>query len=72
MLDIIGTPYSGINLSLSEGALISSADAQILISLKPGHAPTADYMRALRDDAAQRVSRDARSSSSRPTSRRRC
>ncbi|HSN30867.1 MAG TPA: efflux RND transporter permease subunit, partial [Kofleriaceae bacterium] len=31
-----------------EGALISSADAQILISLKPGHAPTADYMRALR------------------------
>ena len=29
MLDVIGTPYSGINLSLSEGALISSADAQI-------------------------------------------
>ena len=26
MLDNIGTPYSGINLSLSEGALISSAD----------------------------------------------
>ncbi len=48
MLDIIGTPYSSINMSLSEGALISSADAQILISLKPGHAPTADYMRALR------------------------
>jgi multidrug efflux pump subunit AcrB len=48
MLDVIGTPYSGINLSLSEGALISSADAQISISLKPGHAPTADYVRALR------------------------
>src|SRR3569623_1895629 len=48
MIDIIGSPYSSINMSLSEGALISSADAQILISLKAGHAPTADYMRALR------------------------
>ncbi len=48
MLDIVGTPYSSINLSLSEGALISSADAQILISLKPGHAPTDDYVRELR------------------------
>jgi multidrug efflux pump subunit AcrB len=48
MLDIIGTPYSGINLSLSEGALISPADSQILISLKPGHRPTAEYLRELR------------------------
>ena len=48
MLDVMGTPYSGINLSLSEGALISSADAQVLIALKPGHAPTEDYVRALR------------------------
>jgi multidrug efflux pump subunit AcrB len=49
MLDVIGTPYSGINLSLSEGALISPADAQILIALRPGHRPTEDYRRALRD-----------------------
>ncbi len=48
MLDVQGTPYSGINLSLSEGALISPADAQILIALSPGHQPTADYLRALR------------------------
>ena len=48
MLDNIGVPNSGINLSLSEGALISPADAQILISLKDGHAPTADYVRELR------------------------
>jgi multidrug efflux pump subunit AcrB len=54
MLDIIGTPYSGINLSLSEGALISSADAQILISLAPGHRPTGDYLRALRDTLHRR------------------
>jgi multidrug efflux pump subunit AcrB len=48
MLDIIGTPYSGINMSLSEGALVSPADSQILISLKQGHKPTEDYMSAMR------------------------
>lgn len=48
MLDVMGTPYSGINLSLSEGALISPADGQVLISLAKGHAPTEDYLRALR------------------------
>ena len=49
MLDVLGTPYSGINLSLSEGASISPADGQIFIMLKPGHRPTEDYMRALRE-----------------------
>jgi len=49
MLDVMGTPYSGINLSLSEGALISPADAQILIALRPGHRPTAEYVRGLRE-----------------------
>jgi multidrug efflux pump subunit AcrB len=48
MLDNIGTPYSGINLSLSEGTSISPADGDVLISLKHGHAPTADYVRKLR------------------------
>jgi multidrug efflux pump subunit AcrB len=48
MLDVMGIPSSGINLSLSEGALISPADAQIMISLKPGHRPTAEYVRELR------------------------
>lgn len=48
MLDILGTPYSGLNLSLSEGALISSADGQIYIALKEHHAPTAEYVRKLR------------------------
>jgi CzcA family heavy metal efflux pump len=47
-LDNIGVPYSGINLSLSEGALISSADGQIMLSLKEGHGSTADYVRKLR------------------------
>jgi multidrug efflux pump subunit AcrB len=48
MLDNIGIPYSGINLSLSEGALISPADGEISIALKEGHRPTAEYMRELR------------------------
>ncbi|HTQ45052.1 MAG TPA: efflux RND transporter permease subunit [Polyangiaceae bacterium] len=48
MLDNIGIPYSSINLSLSEGVLVSPADGDILISLKHGHAPTAPYVRELR------------------------
>ncbi|HEY4244657.1 MAG TPA: efflux RND transporter permease subunit [Kofleriaceae bacterium] len=49
MLDVIGTPYSGINLSLSEGAAISPADAQIFIALKEDHAPTPGYVRKIRE-----------------------
>ncbi|APR76094.1 Cobalt-zinc-cadmium resistance protein CzcA [Minicystis rosea] len=52
MLDIIGTPYSGINLSLSEGALISPADGQIFIALEEHHKPTPDYVRQLRKTLA--------------------
>lgn len=48
MIDNLGIPSSGINLSLSEGALISSADGQILISLKKGHQPTEEYVQKLR------------------------
>jgi len=49
MIDVLGTPYSGINLSLSEGALISPADGQILVALKEGHRPTGEYVRELRE-----------------------
>ncbi len=48
MLDNLGVPNSGINLSLSEGALISPSDGQILIALKEGHKPTAEYVRKIR------------------------
>ncbi|WP_437716365.1 efflux RND transporter permease subunit [Sorangium sp. So ce448] len=48
MLDSIGIPASGINLSLSEGAQISSADGQIFIALAEHHRPTADHVRTLR------------------------
>ncbi|MFO0740778.1 MAG: efflux RND transporter permease subunit [Labilithrix sp.] len=52
LIDNIGTPYSGINLSLSEGASISPADGQVFIALKKHHAPTADYMYKLRRELA--------------------
>ncbi len=53
MLDNIGVPYSSINLSLSEGVLVSPADGDILISLKPDHAPTGGYVRVLRGELAK-------------------
>ena len=49
MLDIVGQPYSSINLSLSEGALISPADSQIYIALTKDHAPTEKYVRGIRE-----------------------
>ncbi|HEY6728987.1 MAG TPA: efflux RND transporter permease subunit [Polyangiaceae bacterium] len=48
VIDNIGTPYSGINLSLSEGTSISTADGQILIALNRDHAPTPGYVDQLR------------------------
>jgi multidrug efflux pump subunit AcrB len=50
--DNIGIPYSGINLAYSTSAPIGPADADILISLNPGHRPTNDYVRALREKLA--------------------
>jgi multidrug efflux pump subunit AcrB len=49
VLDNIGIPYSGINLSLSEGALVSPSDGEIFIALKQDHRPTKGYVRALRE-----------------------
>src|SRR5205823_4748669 len=48
MLDNLGIPNSGINLSLSDGSQISPADGEILIALSEEHHPTAAYMKKLR------------------------
>ena len=48
MVDNIGLPVSGINLSYSSSAPTGSADADINVTLKPSHKPTADYVRLLR------------------------
>ncbi|HSU69640.1 MAG TPA: efflux RND transporter permease subunit, partial [Tepidisphaeraceae bacterium] len=50
IIDNIGIPNSGINMSLSDGSQISSADGEILVSLKEDHHPTAGYMKTLRQE----------------------
>jgi multidrug efflux pump subunit AcrB len=53
IIDNIGLPVSGINLSYSNSAPIGAADADILVTLSPHHHATADYVRALRPRLAQ-------------------
>jgi multidrug efflux pump subunit AcrB len=48
ILDNIGLPNSTINLTYANSAPIGTGDADILVSLKENHRPTADYVRALR------------------------
>jgi multidrug efflux pump subunit AcrB len=48
IIDNIGIPYSGLNLSYSNSAPVGTADADILVSLDEKHHPTADYMQTLR------------------------
>ena len=49
LVDNIGVPYSGINLSYSTSAPIGPGDADVQIALRPGnHRPTVEYVRALR------------------------
>jgi multidrug efflux pump subunit AcrB len=48
IIDNIGLPYSGINLSYSNSAPVGTSDADILVTLSPKHHPTADYVRQLR------------------------
>jgi CzcA family heavy metal efflux pump len=55
ILDNIGVPYSGINLSYSSSGVIGSSDAEILISLNPKqHHATAGYIRRLRRELPAR------------------
>jgi multidrug efflux pump subunit AcrB len=48
ILDNIGIPNSSINLSYNTSGVIGPGDADILVQLKPGHAPTENYVRKLR------------------------
>ncbi|WP_085315378.1 efflux RND transporter permease subunit [Derxia lacustris] len=49
IVDNLGLPYSGINLTYASSAPIGPGDADILVALNEGHRPTADYIRTLRD-----------------------
>jgi CzcA family heavy metal efflux pump len=48
ILDNIGLPYSTINYMHATSGLIGAGDADIMVSLKEKHHPTADYIRELR------------------------
>jgi multidrug efflux pump subunit AcrB len=48
IIDNIGLPYSGINLSYSNSAPVGASDADILVTLSPKHQPTARYVEQLR------------------------
>ncbi len=54
ILNNIGIPNSSINLSYNTSGVIGPGDADLLVSLRPGHAPTDTYIRALR----RRLNRD--------------
>src|SRR4029077_10373020 len=54
IIDNIGLPYSGINLTYSNSGVASAADADILVSLDQKHDPTAQFVTRIR----QRIHRD--------------
>jgi len=49
IVDNIGLPVSGINLSYSNSSPIGSGDADILITLNENHKPTEEYVSQLRE-----------------------
>src|SRR3984957_181673 len=50
VVDNIGLAVSSINVTYSTSGTVGSSDADVLISLKPGHAATSKYVRTLRRD----------------------
>ncbi|HUO18367.1 MAG TPA: efflux RND transporter permease subunit [Steroidobacteraceae bacterium] len=48
LVDNIGVPYSGINLTYSTSAPVGPGDADVFVNLAAGHRPTAEYVRLLR------------------------
>jgi multidrug efflux pump subunit AcrB len=57
IIDNIGLPYSGINLTYSNSGVASAADADILVSLNEKHGPTAQFVSKIRK-RMHRFSRD--------------
>ncbi|MGA3201054.1 MAG: efflux RND transporter permease subunit [Bryobacteraceae bacterium] len=48
ILDNIGLPYSTMNTQHLTNGMLGAGDADVMVSLKENHRPTADYVRALR------------------------
>jgi multidrug efflux pump subunit AcrB len=53
VIDNIGIPYSGINLSYSNSATVGTADADIQVTLAEKHRLTGEYTHELRDKLTQ-------------------
>jgi multidrug efflux pump subunit AcrB len=51
--DNIGLPNT-INLARSDSATVGPSDGEILVALKPEHAPTAGYLKTLREELPKR------------------
>jgi len=49
IVDNIGLPARAYNLAFSDGSTIAGNDGVILVALKEGHAPSAGYIRKLRE-----------------------
>ena len=54
IIDNIGLPNSGINLSYNNTGTAGPADADILVALQTNHKPTVNYVRQLRLDLHQK------------------
>jgi CzcA family heavy metal efflux pump len=54
IVDTLGIPYSGINLSYSNTGVVGTSDGDIFVTLNEDHHPTVDYVRNLRQQLAQK------------------
>ena len=70
IVDNLGVPARSYNWAFADGTTIAVNDGVIMVSLKDGHAPTADYVRELRQ-MLRRPFRKTYSTSSPPIWRRR-
>jgi multidrug efflux pump subunit AcrB len=54
IVDNIGMPVSGINMTYNNTGTIGTADGDVQIKLREGHRPTADYVRIMREELPAR------------------
>ncbi len=54
IVDNIGMPVSGINMTYNNTGTIGTADGDVQIKLREGHKPTANYVRILREELPAR------------------
>src|SRR3546814_6232013 len=54
LVDNVGMPVSGINMTYNNTGTIGPQDGDIQIKLREGHRPTAEYVRMLREELPSR------------------